>query len=160
MCHPKVEVWKITTWLHEILFSISLHAVEQQQCFLSSAVWIVHFVLQKFRMSHADCFSHNSSAIEHIGLTLFQMSSSNTDFSSEVDNMKSKCEPSKAVDNSQPGNTVCPNQTKIKSSEAGYMDAGQKGTLAYVLHTSGTTGIPKIVRVPHKCIVPNIQHLK
>ncbi|KAG7263220.1 hypothetical protein CRUP_036226 [Coryphaenoides rupestris] len=32
--------------------------------------------------------------------------------------------------------------------------------LAYVLHTSGTTGVPKIVRVPHKCIVPNIQHLR
>ncbi|XP_062308407.1 beta-alanine-activating enzyme [Osmerus eperlanus] len=34
-----------------------------------------------------------------------------------------------------------------------------QGELAYVLHTSGTTGHPKIVRVPHKCIVPNILHL-
>ncbi|KAM6963032.1 beta-alanine-activating enzyme [Aplochiton taeniatus] len=32
--------------------------------------------------------------------------------------------------------------------------------LAYVLHTSGTTGDPKIVRVPHKCIVSNILHLR
>ncbi|XP_041862300.1 beta-alanine-activating enzyme [Melanotaenia boesemani] len=32
--------------------------------------------------------------------------------------------------------------------------------LAYVLHTSGTTGPPKIVRVPHKCILPNILHLR
>nr|XP_040040695.1 beta-alanine-activating enzyme [Gasterosteus aculeatus aculeatus] len=32
--------------------------------------------------------------------------------------------------------------------------------LAYVLHTSGTTGDPKIVRVPHKCILPNIVHLR
>ncbi|KAG7228753.1 hypothetical protein INR49_008531 [Caranx melampygus] len=32
--------------------------------------------------------------------------------------------------------------------------------LAYVLHTSGTTGFPKIVRVPHKCILPNILHLR
>ncbi|XP_066532812.1 beta-alanine-activating enzyme [Hoplias malabaricus] len=32
--------------------------------------------------------------------------------------------------------------------------------LAYVLHTSGTTGFPKIVKVPHKCIVPNIIHLR
>ena len=32
--------------------------------------------------------------------------------------------------------------------------------LAYVLHTSGTTGLPKTVRVPHKCIVPNILHLR
>ncbi|XP_034736790.1 beta-alanine-activating enzyme [Etheostoma cragini] len=34
------------------------------------------------------------------------------------------------------------------------------GDLAYVLHTSGTTGLPKIVRVPHKCILPNILHLR
>lgn len=32
--------------------------------------------------------------------------------------------------------------------------------LAYVLHTSGTTGLPKIVKVPHKCILPNILHLR
>lgn len=40
------------------------------------------------------------------------------------------------------------------------MDARPKHCLAYVLHTSGTTGIPKIVRVPHACIVPNIQHFR
>ncbi|XP_062348793.1 beta-alanine-activating enzyme isoform X3 [Cinclus cinclus] len=116
--------------------------------------------VNKFQTSHAGFFCHNSSAIEHIGLTLFQMSCSNIDFSSEVDNIKSKCELSNAVDDSQLGYTVCPDQTEVKSSEAGYMGAGQKGTLAYVLHTSGTTGIPKIVRVPHRCIVPNILHLK
>ncbi|NWW78922.1 ACSF4 enzyme, partial [Climacteris rufus] len=115
--------------------------------------------INKFQMSHAGCFYHNSSAIEHIGLTLFQMSLSNTDLNSQVDNMKSKCKPFKAVDNSRPGCTVVPDQAEVKTS-GGYMDAGQKDTLAYVLHTSGTTGIPKIVRVPHKCIVPNIQHLK
>ena len=32
--------------------------------------------------------------------------------------------------------------------------------LAYAMHTSGTTGKPKIVRVPHQCIVPNIQDLR
>lgn len=31
---------------------------------------------------------------------------------------------------------------------------------AYVLHTSGTTGPPKTVRVPHECILPNILHLR
>ncbi|TRY57108.1 hypothetical protein DNTS_023983 [Danionella cerebrum] len=35
-------------------------------------------------------------------------------------------------------------------------DVQQREPLAYVLHTSGTTGVPKIVKVPHKCIVPNI----
>uniref|UniRef100_A0A8C5T8W2 Aminoadipate-semialdehyde dehydrogenase n=1 Tax=Malurus cyaneus samueli TaxID=2593467 RepID=A0A8C5T8W2_9PASS len=44
--------------------------------------------------------------------------------------------------------------------EGGYMDVGHKDTLAYVLHTSGTTGIPKIVRVPHKCIVPNLSYFR
>ncbi|KAM6206308.1 beta-alanine-activating enzyme isoform 3-T4 [Sarcoramphus papa] len=116
--------------------------------------------INKFRMSHVGCFHHNSSTIEHIGLTLFQMSSSNTDLNSQIDDVKSKYEPFKAMGNSQPGCSVCPDQTEVKTSEGRYMDVGQKYSLAYVLHTSGTTGIPKIVRVPHKCIVPNIQHLK
>jgi long-subunit acyl-CoA synthetase (AMP-forming) len=32
--------------------------------------------------------------------------------------------------------------------------------VAYVITTSGTTGIPKIVRVPHQCIIPNIVHIR
>jgi acyl-coenzyme A synthetase/AMP-(fatty) acid ligase len=32
--------------------------------------------------------------------------------------------------------------------------------MAYTIQTSGTTGNPKIVRVPHRCIVPNIQSLQ
>ncbi|XP_033611608.1 beta-alanine-activating enzyme isoform X4 [Cryptotermes secundus] len=32
--------------------------------------------------------------------------------------------------------------------------------MAYTIQTSGTTGYPKIVRVPHRCIVPNIQSLQ
>uniref|UniRef100_A0A8C3SX73 AMP-dependent synthetase/ligase domain-containing protein n=1 Tax=Chelydra serpentina TaxID=8475 RepID=A0A8C3SX73_CHESE len=51
-------------------------------------------------------------------------------------------------------------QFKAKTSQRGYMDVRQQHSLAYILHTSGTTGIPKIVRVPHKCIVPNILHLQ
>ena len=35
-----------------------------------------------------------------------------------------------------------------------------KGSLAYVITTSGTTGQPKIVRVPHSCILPNITHIR
>ncbi|XP_030169690.1 beta-alanine-activating enzyme isoform X2 [Lynx canadensis] len=45
-----------------------------------------------------------------------------------------------------------------KSEE--HMDVRLNHCLAYVLHTSGTTGIPKIVRVPHACILPNIQHFR
>lgn len=32
--------------------------------------------------------------------------------------------------------------------------------LAYMMQTSGTTGEPKAVSVPHSCIVPNILHLR
>ncbi|XP_030305537.1 beta-alanine-activating enzyme [Calypte anna] len=114
----------------------------------------------KFQMSHLGWFYHNSSTIEHIGLTLFQKGLSDADLNSQVDNVKSKYELSKPVGDSQPGHTICPDQTDVETSEGAYMDFLQKYSLAYVLHTSGTTGMPKIVRVPHKCIVPNIQHLK
>ncbi|GCB60124.1 beta-alanine-activating enzyme [Scyliorhinus torazame] len=40
------------------------------------------------------------------------------------------------------------------------VDCQRHGFMAYILQTSGTTGTPKIVRVPHQCIVPNILHLK
>ena len=32
--------------------------------------------------------------------------------------------------------------------------------LAYAMQTSGTTGQPKIVFVPHQCVVPNVIHLR
>jgi len=35
-----------------------------------------------------------------------------------------------------------------------------ESSLAYVMTTSGTTGMPKLVKVPHQCIVPNILHLR
>ncbi|KFQ31971.1 Acyl-CoA synthetase family member 4, partial [Merops nubicus] len=116
--------------------------------------------VNKFCASCVGSFYHNSSTIEHIGLTLFQMNSSVADLNLQVDSVKSECEPSTALGGSQPAHTVCQEQTKGKPSGEAYVDVGQKYSLAYVLHTSGTTGIPKIVRVPHKCIVPNIQHLK
>lgn len=46
------------------------------------------------------------------------------------------------------------------SSSSMTKDIQQRETLAYVLHTSGTTGLPKIVKVPHRCIMPNIIHLR
>ena len=32
--------------------------------------------------------------------------------------------------------------------------------LAYAIRTSGTTGIPKLIKVPHRCIVPNVVHMR
>lgn len=46
------------------------------------------------------------------------------------------------------------------SAQLSWGESVGQGELAYVLHTSGSTGLPKIVRVPHKCIVPNVLHLR
>ncbi|KAI6657419.1 Acyl-CoA synthetase family member 4 [Oopsacas minuta] len=40
----------------------------------------------------------------------------------------------------------CPLSTSLNLSER----------IAYVLQTSGTTGFPKLIRVPHSCLIPNI----
>ncbi|KAM7012744.1 beta-alanine-activating enzyme [Tautogolabrus adspersus] len=55
-----------------------------------------------------------------------------------------------------------PEQTRFRTAEGAGADLKESGRadLAYVLHTSGTTGVPKTVRVPHRCILPNIQHLR
>ena len=50
------------------------------------------------------------------------------------------------------------NRSKVES-ENHIENSGHHGELAYVLSTSGTTGNPKLVLVPHKCILPNIVHL-
>ena len=34
------------------------------------------------------------------------------------------------------------------------------GSIAYLLHTTGTTGQPKAVQAPHCCVVPNIVDLR
>ncbi|KAH3802907.1 beta-alanine-activating enzyme-like [Dreissena polymorpha] len=44
----------------------------------------------------------------------------------------------------------------IKERERKFYDCG----LAYCITTSGTTGRPKVIQVPHSCIVPNILHLR
>ncbi|NXN98276.1 ACSF4 enzyme, partial [Rhinopomastus cyanomelas] len=111
--------------------------------------------VNKFQRSHAGWFYDSSSSGEHVGLTLFRVSSSTTDVNSEAESVKRKHKVVKpAGDSSQSGSTLSPDWN------GGNVGAGQEASLAYVLHTSGTTGVPKVVRVPHRCIVPNIQHLK
>lgn len=58
----------------------------------------------------------------------------------------------RTVAQTEDGDDLC--DAAVVEKESGHRD------LAYVLHTSGTTGLPKIVRVPHKCILPNILHLR
>lgn len=54
-----------------------------------------------------------------------------------------------------------PDQPRAQTAGgAGRCAEGRCRDLAYVLHTSGTTGLPKIVKVPQRCILPNILHLR
>lgn len=48
--------------------------------------------------------------------------------------------------------------TNCKGVTPGYQLANELSNerLAYLIHTTGTTGTPKQVWVPHSCIVPNI----
>lgn len=116
-------------------------------------------LLQKFRISHSGWFLQNPSAIEHIGLTLFQTHWKDDCKSSSV-GAKDKNETTKDTSTRETDYTTLLDQFEIETSKAGYLDIGKQQTLAYILHTSGTTGLPKVVRVPHKCIVPNIHHLQ
>ncbi|XP_037830248.1 beta-alanine-activating enzyme isoform X2 [Kryptolebias marmoratus] len=48
----------------------------------------------------------------------------------------------------------------ISEGDPGLSGPPGRRNWAYVLHTSGTTGPPRTVRVPHECILPNILHLR
>ncbi|XP_038254641.1 beta-alanine-activating enzyme isoform X1 [Dermochelys coriacea] len=116
--------------------------------------------INKFKISHAGWFYQSSFAIDHVGLTLFQINWNDVDVNLLFDGAEDKSGISKATSNWETDYVADLDQLKAKTSQRGYMDVRQQHSLAYILHTSGTTGIPKIVRVPHKCIVPNILHLQ
>ena len=48
----------------------------------------------------------------------------------------------------------------LKTESFKWIGSSHEKSLAYVITTSGTTGLPKIVRVPHQCIVSNIMHIR
>ncbi|KAM7168240.1 beta-alanine-activating enzyme isoform 2-T3 [Macrochelys suwanniensis] len=116
--------------------------------------------INKFKISHAGWFYQSSFAIDHVGLTLFQINWNDVDVNLLLNGAEDKNGISKATSNWETDYVGDLDQLKAKTSQRGYMDVRQQHSLAYILHTSGTTGIPKIVRVPHKCIVPNILHLQ
>lgn len=89
--------------------------------------------------------------VEHNDLVLFRLNWKNVEGSLILKDRKKKYEKEKTT------NSRSENSNEEKSE---YMDVRLEHCLAYVLHTSGTTGTPKIVRVPHACIVPNIQHFR
>nr|XP_034968206.1 beta-alanine-activating enzyme [Zootoca vivipara]XP_034968207.1 beta-alanine-activating enzyme [Zootoca vivipara]XP_034968208.1 beta-alanine-activating enzyme [Zootoca vivipara]XP_034968209.1 beta-alanine-activating enzyme [Zootoca vivipara]XP_034968210.1 beta-alanine-activating enzyme [Zootoca vivipara] len=106
--------------------------------------------VDKFTVAHGHLFCHDSFEIPKVSLILFQRKGSN--IGNLNDNNESSAVPSRlearALD-----------QLETKPFKD-LLDVRQPGSIAYILHTSGTTGIPKIVRVPHKCILPNILHLR
>lgn len=115
-----------------------------------------HALFQKFTETHGQLFCRHSSEAQKVGLILFQWHCDNVDANLLVDCTNGKNE-SCTVTRSweeQPLNSL---ETKPSRE---LLNASQKHSLAYILHTSGTTGVPKIVRVPHTCIVPNILHLR
>ncbi|XP_044873883.1 beta-alanine-activating enzyme isoform X7 [Mauremys mutica] len=116
--------------------------------------------INKFKLSHAGWFYQSSFAIDDVGLTLFQINWNDVDVNLVLDGAEDKHGISRAASNWETDYIADLDQLKSKTSQSGYMDVGQQHSLAYILHTSGTTGIPRIVRVPHKCIVPNILHLQ
>ncbi|XP_044274089.1 beta-alanine-activating enzyme isoform X1 [Varanus komodoensis] len=112
--------------------------------------------VDKFTAAHGYLFSCNSLEMQKVGLILFQQNNSNTNVNPLLQHVNEKNE-SFAMTNSWESHILDKDETKPSKE---LLDVRQKHSIAYVLHTSGTTGVPKIVRVPHKCIVPNILHLR
>lgn len=93
----------------------------------------------KFKSSHETVLNYNIVSVEHKDLVLFRLHWENGEVTMLSDRE---------------------DKSENSSEEKAHMDIRQEGCLAYVLHTSGTTGTPKIVRVPHACILPNVQHFR
>lgn len=67
-------------------------------------------------------------------------------------------------DSPRPASTACPDSpcpdSPCPNSPNHPTGSACPDSIAYVLTTSGTTGVPKIVQVPHCSIVPNIVDLR
>ncbi|XP_076993065.1 beta-alanine-activating enzyme isoform X6 [Tamandua tetradactyla] len=109
-------------------------------------------LVDKFTSSH-ETLNDDTFMVEHNGLILFRLNWKNVQVNLMPNDRREKYEKEKTKNSLSSGSS-----SEEKSEE--YMDVRLKHCLAYVLHTSGTTGTPKIVRVPHACIVPNIQHFR
>ncbi|XP_034267279.1 beta-alanine-activating enzyme isoform X3 [Pantherophis guttatus] len=105
--------------------------------------------VDKFTITYGHLYSQHSLQMRRIGLILFQ-SHSGVQLTKYVN----------ADSESSVVRSICKEQQHDVGAPKDLLDVREKHSLAYVLHTSGTTGLPKIVRVPHKCIVPNILHLR
>ncbi|KAF5926876.1 hypothetical protein HPG69_001507 [Diceros bicornis minor] len=109
--------------------------------------------IKKFKSSYETLLNYDTFAVEHDDLVLFGLHWKSVEVNLMLNERKEEYEKEKTTNS-----TNSENSNEEQSEE--HMDVRLKHCLAYVLHTSGTTGIPKIVRVPHACIVPNIQHFQ
>ncbi|XP_013920285.1 PREDICTED: acyl-CoA synthetase family member 4-like [Thamnophis sirtalis] len=105
--------------------------------------------VDKFTTTYGHLYSQNSLQRQRIGLILFQRQSGVP--LTKYGNAESESSVVERVRQEQQRDVRPPKDL---------LNVREKHSLAYILHTSGTTGLPKIVRVPHKCIVPNILHLR
>ncbi|XP_033070496.1 beta-alanine-activating enzyme isoform X3 [Trachypithecus francoisi] len=108
--------------------------------------------INKFKSFHETLLSYDTFTVEHNDLVLFRLHRKNTEVNLMLSDGKEKYEKEKIK--------ISVSSEHVNEEKAEHVDLRLKHCLAYVLHTSGTTGIPKIVRVPHECIVPNIQHFQ
>ncbi|KAM6439775.1 beta-alanine-activating enzyme isoform 2-T6 [Liasis olivaceus] len=108
--------------------------------------------VDKFTVTYGHLYSQNSLQLQRIGLILFQRHS-------DVQLTKYVHADSESSMVRSIWKAHLEEQHEAKPPKD-LLHVREKHSLAYFLHTSGTTGVPKIVRVPHKCIVPNILHLR
>ncbi|XP_031198668.1 beta-alanine-activating enzyme isoform X2 [Mastomys coucha] len=107
--------------------------------------------VNKFKSSHETVLNYDTVSVEHKDLVLFRLHWESGEVNSVLGDRTDKHEVKDREDRVN-------GESRIQEKE--HMGMWHEGCLAYVLHTSGTTGTPKIVRVPHACILPNIQHFR
>ncbi|XP_066241659.1 beta-alanine-activating enzyme isoform X2 [Saccopteryx leptura] len=160
-CHPGIN---IPSWILGILQVPAAYAPIDPD---SPPALSVHFIkhcnlkyilvekqqITKFKSSYETLLNYDTFTVEHNDLVLFRLHWKNVGVNFMLNDRKEKYKKEQMANS-----TSSENSSEDKSEE--HMDVRSKHCLAYVLHTSGTTGTPRIVRVPHACIVPNIQHFR
>ncbi|KAM7157633.1 beta-alanine-activating enzyme isoform 1-T1 [Molossus nigricans] len=160
-CYPGIN---LPTWILGILQvpaayapvdpdsppALSIHFMEK--CNLKY-ILVEKQQINKFKSSYETLLNYDTLTVEHKDLVLVRLHWKNAEVSLMQNDRKEKYEKEEMAES-----TSSENSSEEKLEE--HMDVRLKHCLAYVLHTSGTTGLPKIVRVPHACIIPNIQHFR